>query len=501
MNLAFLSEGIRGITGLSFLTLAGCTALNEVILPSLAPEPFNEIQIEGELTPAEQNVNWQDSIDTGLALSGGGMRSAYYSIGAMKALYDAGLLGQEIDVISAVSGGSYAAYWTYANQRAADVENNYPVDSVFGSASFDNEHFSNNVCRRLADANFVTTGAMVRSVITGQSRELYTQRLRSVFGARDHWQLQMHELLPWVERRDWPYPIINTTINRPEPTGWEDGLFEFTAAGTRGLLRGEQVWPTEQSITFLKAIATSGAALAPFLAREIEEISDRPDGRVAVMHDGGPSENLGAIALIRRGLPRVIVIDAEHDPDYSFGAYVNLKDRLSRWGATLVIPGIESHLSENDGDSPEESSFHGDVIWRDRGGAPQITRISYVKMSLPSRELETMRREITDNSARQEYVTYFESLSTIDRSDGTVACDSLEAPTLPNELGRFFSYAVAIYEQDWNDSLRARMLRSGFLGLNFPQYSTGDQSMYRDQALAFIALGYLQTMKFLEGAS
>ena len=46
----------------------------------------------------------------GLALSGGGPRAADYSIGVLKGLYDQGIL-TNVDVISAVSGGSYALAW------------------------------------------------------------------------------------------------------------------------------------------------------------------------------------------------------------------------------------------------------------------------------------------------------------------------------------------------------------------------------------------------------
>ena len=57
-------------------------------------------------------------MDWGLALSGGGLRSAAFSIGAMKALYDLGLL-DDIDVISSVSGGGYASFWLYSRYDGA----------------------------------------------------------------------------------------------------------------------------------------------------------------------------------------------------------------------------------------------------------------------------------------------------------------------------------------------------------------------------------------------
>ena len=53
---------------------------------------------------------------TGLALSGGGMRSASFSIGVMTGLAKQKDVFDSIDIISAVSGGSYAASWYYLQQ-------------------------------------------------------------------------------------------------------------------------------------------------------------------------------------------------------------------------------------------------------------------------------------------------------------------------------------------------------------------------------------------------
>ena len=47
--------------------------------------------------------------NVGLALSGGGTRSASFSIGVLKALHELGIL-KKVKVISSVSGGSYANY-------------------------------------------------------------------------------------------------------------------------------------------------------------------------------------------------------------------------------------------------------------------------------------------------------------------------------------------------------------------------------------------------------
>src|SRR5918994_772362 len=60
-----------------------------------------------------------------LALSGGGLRSAAYAMGAMDALHGLGML-DDVDVISSSSGGSYANYWlTHA------LASGMPLSEVF----------------------------------------------------------------------------------------------------------------------------------------------------------------------------------------------------------------------------------------------------------------------------------------------------------------------------------------------------------------------------------
>lgn len=52
----------------------------------------------------------------GIAFSGGGTRSASFSIGVLKALHDTGILESKAEVISGVSGGAYATYWYFSQK-------------------------------------------------------------------------------------------------------------------------------------------------------------------------------------------------------------------------------------------------------------------------------------------------------------------------------------------------------------------------------------------------
>lgn len=65
----------------------------------------------------------------GLSLAGGGTRAGYFAHGVLQGLNDTGLL-KKVDVISTVSGGSYAAYW-YFTKRLEVLRENLPEDAMF----------------------------------------------------------------------------------------------------------------------------------------------------------------------------------------------------------------------------------------------------------------------------------------------------------------------------------------------------------------------------------
>ena len=79
------------------------------------------------------NRNPENPPELGLALSGGGSRAASFSIGVMKALHKKGIL-QNVDVISTVSGGSYAAYWYYMQHLHMNESCSRAQPSCYNSA-------------------------------------------------------------------------------------------------------------------------------------------------------------------------------------------------------------------------------------------------------------------------------------------------------------------------------------------------------------------------------
>jgi len=113
-------------------------------------------------------VNW-DEIDTaefkfyqetkkhvdgkpilGLALSGGGQRSASVSIGFLSALSETDIL-PKIDIISSVSGGSYAAYWWYTKNYWAtqNEENDVLLACERSDAKLFRRYFEPGLCEKI----------------------------------------------------------------------------------------------------------------------------------------------------------------------------------------------------------------------------------------------------------------------------------------------------------------------------------------------------------------
>ena len=66
----------------------------------------------------------------GLALSGGGTKAAMFAHGVLHGLHDANVL-EKVDVISSVSGGSYAAFWYMSKYLESTRSPNFHVSQIF----------------------------------------------------------------------------------------------------------------------------------------------------------------------------------------------------------------------------------------------------------------------------------------------------------------------------------------------------------------------------------
>lgn len=66
----------------------------------------------------------REAPELGLALAGGGIKAADFSIGVLQGLIEAGVM-ERVDAVSTVSGGGYAALWYFSRLlNPAEYERN-----------------------------------------------------------------------------------------------------------------------------------------------------------------------------------------------------------------------------------------------------------------------------------------------------------------------------------------------------------------------------------------
>ena len=442
----------------------------------------------------ELNALGREAHEFGLALSGGGLRSSLFAFGALKAFYDAGLL-QEVDTLSAVSGGGYTAYSLMAH--ATDINDSFE----FGASHFSDANYLRETCELMKAGNFVTTGDMARALFSFNPRReairMYHREIGETFGETDKKPplIQMHELLPGMKRGLVPLLLVNATVLGPEPTGWADGLFEFSPLQMGNDRYGYQVFSDDQSFEYRQAVAISGAAFKPFLKQNISvDLPNAPSSQLTVS-DGGHSENLGAVALVKRGVPDIVIIDAEHDPKYGFNAYANLKKRLAFFNSTLVIDSIDKAIRDK---TRLETSFHvGKVTTQFEEGLRE-SNVYYIKMAMPRSLDKLITNEEMVSRGKSAQHSFMSALRSNPDRNGNWDCSEVNGLEL--NLSDWGAYSVASYSDYLNNDNYVRhadALPGNFFTAKFPQYTTLDQSFFTDQTLAFVGLGYLEMMEFL----
>lgn len=365
------------------LLAGGCTT---PIGPERASRTFRYVVEEAEKPEVRTEL--------GLALSGGGIRSALYSIGVLKALHDQGIL-EKVDIISTVSGGSYAGYWLYSNALAK------PRESL-GAASFGPRVLGENMCELVTRANFVTNWDYVATPFLLKSYPtMYAEHIGRTFGYADK-DLTPINGFESTRESPRPYLIVNATVHQPTPlAGWADGLFEMTPRLYGNEALGYHAW-NAQAPQYRHAVGASGAA-KDILKREFSFVQTGGRKLDVTLTDGGNSENLGALALIRRGVKTIIVADGEHNPDYRFEAYVNLKERLKNWGLALSSETLDLYLETRERGSelkPDRGLHWAKVVRLSDPEQKVISRIAYLKMVMtdirhrPEDAQESMQLEV-----------------------------------------------------------------------------------------------------------
>ncbi len=403
----------------------------------------------------------------GICFSGGGNRSAAFAIGILRALHERELLSK-IDVMSAVSGGSYALSWfllqpfyhraSLENPKAAlrQIQDEmFDLDGPFQRYLVENAKplgATNWISLILQVAialpiDFVLFNALrifslplasgsratgIANLLNAQSisRKSYRdgiQRSYHVFPdpqnktpvkelgfwdksfvASQHLDITRTDVAPvsfqalteFAQRAELPSFVFNTTVRPPRPDansplgqrifeigpmglgsnscgylswedtdglGWEPGTPVESGVISRRLRRAASrdrasgdVSPFATIRNVNTAPAVSGAALSGTniegqklrwllqlfnLGLEYVVPSPADKLRAVRLSDGGHSENLGAYALLRRRCRTILVVDAEHDPSYEFGAYRTLKQAAEQeLDIKIDIPGLDAIL-------------------------------------------------------------------------------------------------------------------------------------------------------------
>lgn len=343
-----------------------------------------------------------------LSLSGGGMRAASYGIGVMRALSEFDQL-DSLDVISGVSGGSYAMLWYYAGMYGKDGE--FTPGAIVGSAPlfFDanlhewekNHSLWKYAIRALYERPLAVASALaykawisitlpadyflnlrLKDPLLFQDQEilgdLYAGRIQEFYVDYRKPSVSipsLTQLETFVEKYKLPWPVLNTTIYDSMSAIKFDRkrIFEVTpimvgseAAGYASVPKrvntlGEKVFDKKLG----NYVRASGAALDVPLERTqysflraffglglgMKIYSPRAvDGEtvgIFYLADGGFSENLGAYALVRRGCKEIIIVDAEHDPWFQFeGYYVLGKHIREDFGKKLTVGKIEDQFQK-----------------------------------------------------------------------------------------------------------------------------------------------------------
>ena len=474
--------------------------------------------------------------ETCLCLSGGGIRSAAFSIGVLKALHQKGIL-DKIDIISGVSGGSYGLSWYYLQQYG---ENRKIKDEMFSDSSQE-ELLARSRMFTLAEmgfselgniillpANFILNHLFAFNLDTTLVRRNYESAIRRTFHHEKN--LSFPQALELIKKNDLPYFIINTSATIDYGPSYDGSklanrVFEFTPLrfGSDGF-----GYSKDFPVTVGRAVAISGAAIdlasmtpgriesnlvsslnidlgyhinnfnnkssIQYLKRFIPFYSlfnhyDKT-GTHIYLTDGGHTENLALYSLARRLCGRIIVVDATFDPDYQFEDYHKVKNALrSEMQVELEIKEIDKLLQE------EELAQRNNILnvsygsdFSHRLEKKSTTRsqfdcsapvlhgsISYFPVRMPDNTIEQRKIEVTYIKMSMDDGKFYGFPTTDSKAE------------IYRDARRYYGEQLVHYylESKLNNNCGELIF-----DCEFPQYTTYDQDYTPEQFAAYINLGY-----------
>ena len=485
---------------------------------ALTPQPLiriDEIEDKNKLLyPRGGSVDW------GLALSGGGIRSGSFTVGVMKALYDNGLF-EELDAISTVSGGGYASYWLYGKYDPRG-------HLKFGESAFSRKSFLENACRLQNVANMYPLSKMAKSFFRSRAGAFddYRTAIHRTFGLGNN-ELNKRTIDFYrdsVKDGRAPYFFVNASIYSQELVDVAKAI-EITPEHIGNPVLGYSRWSHGGAINFGDSITLAAAGkpkvrndvpnFAPnvlCLKKKPSQKDDEVDlGRTEckrgplALWDGGHSENLGAMPLIRRGIKNVIIIDAEHDPEYLYDAYFDLQRILKSISIDFCVAEIDGC-----GGRKADRSTHRTGVMRGIARnkvTGNETTIFYLKMMRPfdifPAEFETYFLDAKNTKQRRERIRekYEDGYNLYAKRNGKIGRDPSKRKSNVDCGGaadlevhpNMYRYSVNDYGYFIIKS-KLRKVSTIYRDMvyDFPHTTTFDQSYYADQMEAFIGLGFLQ---------
>lgn len=462
-------DGLQGYQRINPDTISNISRANKIRLNKF--EIINtRIQNFGEL-------KW------GLAMSGGGIRSASVNIGVLKALYDMNFL-DSIDVISSVSGGSYAAGWFFTNEILNE-------SGIIGKSLFDSKHILKNISHLQDRANMFRTTTMLGTMLTTPNAAFnkYKYQISRTFLSESLANRNLSNFQKPVTQNKIPQFIINSTVSSENGSDWLSRVYEYTTFYRGNPEIGFQKIDSSNEISIDEAITISAAALKCKLLRKTSNYSAFLKAKYIPLSDGGHSENLGAISLIRRGVKNIIVVDAEYNKNYSFDAYKILKEKLKEeLSMDLLIPSIDSFISHSKevlSTSVHKGSIKSIYIEPEYIANPLKINIYYIKMSLPNSLQTALNNE---DICKNGCIIQNEILKCENSSE--TRCNFSSIIKQKDDFYNLSIYWVKSYSDWLNNHSKWRYLK-----YKFPHTPTSDQSFYRDQFAAFVGLGYIEALE------
>lgn len=376
-----------------------------------------------------------------MALSGGGLRSAATSVGALQAI-NASVGLSSIDVISSTSGGGWAQYWLHAQLAQGRT-----IDQVLG------ENYAEDTpdIKRLDGSSFMDLIGKI-GMFTGAQSTYKALIINAFASSPNHWpnEPSIRDMQINVEDKGAPVPVFVLSTfarcGRDQP--------ELATFGKEGLpvsARLKEFLPIDDYMIEVNPIEWGSekfgyGSVFPFAlnnptgwATLASAVTDSPGYRRCnlvrlfglsigatvttprhttvgsftgdeeiFVADGGFVDNLAVKVLVNMRCKSILIVDAEQDHGFVFEGYQRVRNDLRQQGLNFNVPAIEAWLASPEGTAcqvNEGSCFvtraasntivrnplmKGCVTSSDScdGGSQNLVKVQYLKLSLdPQRAL------------------------------------------------------------------------------------------------------------------